>query len=480
MYLEELIPEQSMEDRETEYKARLDRNNTEGWMKTAAGFANASGGCFYIGVEDKTHQLNAFTREEADAERNFFNNQINEHISPRIGYRIEFLPCLLHDQRRYILKIEVEESPYKPVIMKYKGVPAIYMRREGFTNGATYEEIIAMSVSGQRVSYDRLFSGILYRKEDFRKLFRFYAEHNGGKKLTEKTLRALGFMNEKQELANGAVLFRDDYSGKKTTVQCSVFAGFNRGSERIITINRLEGNLTDTLTMAMEFVRQRMNHMMIKKGDTRDNIDAYPERALFEGLVNAIAHRDYYIDGSQIQVDMFRDRLEISSPGSFYQREKLERTYDLTSVISKRRNELICEILVRCNVMEAAGTGFEKIAEEYRKADLSHKPFIFSTSDHFTLVLPDLTFEKGVQGAQNPLVQHEIILDGSRFDDTILSYCLGTARSLPEIAEHLGVEVSTYLRSKVVGNLVEQGFLLKIPASRGYRYRTNPEKAGVE
>ena len=42
--------------------------------------------------------------------------------------------------------------------------------------------------------------------------------------------------------------------------------------------------------------------------------------------------------------------------------------YDLMSIISKRRNKLISDILVKCNVMEAAGTGFEKIVREYKDA----------------------------------------------------------------------------------------------------------------
>lgn len=100
-------------------------------------------------------------------------------------------------------------------------------------------------------------------------------------------------------------------------------------------------------------------------------------RTLFEGVVNAVAYRDYYLDGTQIQIDMFKDRLEISSPGGFYRGEKIGKTYDLSGVISKRRNELISNVLVACNVMEAAGTGFDKIMEEYANADDTHKPYIF-------------------------------------------------------------------------------------------------------
>ena len=94
-----------------------------------------------------------------------------------------------------------------------------------------------------------------------------------------------------------------------------------------MTINRFQGNIVDTINFIMEFVKQRMNHTFLKLANSRVTIDAYPERALFEGVINAIAHRDYFLDGTQIQVDMFKDRLEISSPGSFYQGEKIKKTY---------------------------------------------------------------------------------------------------------------------------------------------------------
>lgn len=160
------------------------------------------------------------------------------------------------------------------------------------------------------------------------------------------------------------------------------FSGYNKGSERIVTINRFNGNIILTINYIMEFVAQRMNRSMVKLNDSRKNIDAYPMRALFEGVINAVAHRDYFLDGTQIQVDMFKDRIEISSPGGFYRGEKLGKTYDLSGIISKRRNELISSVLVSCNVMEAAGTGFDKIMEEYVMVDENighifiHRPII--------------------------------------------------------------------------------------------------------
>ena len=47
----------------------------------------------------------------------------------------------------------------------------------------------------------------------------------------------------------------------------------------------------------------------------RDDMPDYPERAVFEALVNALIHRDYMIIGSEVHIDMYDDRLEITSPG---------------------------------------------------------------------------------------------------------------------------------------------------------------------
>lgn len=199
------------------------------------------------------------------------------------------------------------------------------------------------------------------------------------------------------------------------------------------------------------------------------------QRALFEGVINAVAHRDYYLDGTQIQVDMFKDRLEISSPGGFYRREKLGKTYDLSGIISKRRNELITNVLVGCNVMEAAGTGFDKIIEEYQDADKAHKPYIYSSSDHFTLVLPNLTYADGVEDGSTPVLMFVPVPDGTELDEKVLSFCYYQAHKVSEIAEYLGISDSTYLRKQVLGNLETNGYLEKSKISRAAFFKTIPD-----
>ena len=480
MYLEEIIENIQIESDKFEAKSILNRDDVVGWLKSIAGFANASGGDFFIGVEDKTNKLIGFDRKSADNERNYFNNQVNEHLTPRPAMKISFVRYEINGNERFVIKVCVEESTVKPVILKYKNIPSIYMRRDGFTNGATYEEIIEMSVKSKNTQYDILVSDVGYDWEKLTNLREFYEKHNDGASLKEKALKSLGFVDENGYLLNGAVLFLDGYTEKKTEVQCSVFSGFNKGSERIVTINKFSGNITNTIEYIMDFVKQRMNHSMIKLADERINIDAYPTRALFEGVINAVAHRDYYLDGTQIQVDMFKDRLEISSPGGFYRGEKLGKTYDLSGVISKRRNALISGVLVACNVMEAAGTGFDKIMEEYASVDEAHKPYIYSSSDHFTLVLPDLTYEKGVEDETLPVLDFAPVPGGTDFDGKVLSFCYLKAHKVSEIAEHLGISDSTYLRKQILGNMEENGYLEQSKISRAAYYKTNPDMVTVE
>lgn len=475
MKLEEIEKPGELESSTIEYKERLNHDEPVGWLKTIAGFANADGGDFYIGVEDKTHKLIGFDRNEADKERNFFNNQINEHLTPRPQIKVTLPKYKINESERYIIHAKIEGDGVKPVVLKYNGVPSIFMRRDGFTNGATYEEIINMSIHSQNTQYDSLYTDIPYDRSEFTKLQEFCKTHNNGKGLTDKALRSIGFFDEHGMISNGASLFRDNYQGNKSDVMCSVFSGFSKGSERIVTVNRFSGNLTDCIQYIREFVEQRMNHSMIKLSDRRINVDSYPSRAVFEGVINAVAHRDYYLDGTQIQVDIFRDRLEISSPGSFYRGEKVDKTYNLSSIISKRRNEIICAVLVACNVMEAAGTGFDKITEEYASADQAHRPFIYSRSDHFTLVLPDLTWQDGIQDPGIPVLQFVPVPNGTELDGKVLEYCYDFAHNAGEIAEYLHVSDSTYLRKRVLGNLVDTQYLNADQKTRTRYYRTNPE-----
>lgn len=474
MNLKDIIPDFISEDQQFECKVKLNREDVLGWLKSIDGFANAKGGTLYLGVKDKSYDLVGYDAGGLDEEKLFLFNSISLHFPYPPPIKLAPIPYSINGKTRYILEVGVDESSQKPVILKYKEMPMVFLRRDGFTNAATNEEMYSMlATSSSRPSFDTQVSDVDFREADFSKLNSFYAERNDGKPLTKKELAAISFFTKDGKLRRGSYLFSDLYDGGECKVVCSSYKGLNRGDDAVIASNSFSGNLIDTYHFIDEFVQQRMNHGFLKTQKGREEVDAYKPRALFEAIINALAHRDYFLQGSQISVDLFPNRLVISSPGSLYNSGELKPTYEIDSIISRRRNELICDTFVLCKAMEAKGTGLEKIMEEYKEADGRHRPFIFSKNNQFSIVLPDLTYEDGVKIAEEALTLLSKIESGTRFDLDILSYCYGGKRTVREIADRLGVSDSSFLRKQVLANLVSQNFLIETE-EKGKKYTTNP------
>ena len=121
----------------------------------------------------------------------------------------------------------------------------------------------------------------------------------------------------------------------------------------------------------------------------------YPERAVLEGLVNALIHRNYLELGSEVHIDMFDDRLEIYSPGGMCDGTRVQER-DLMCVPSRRRNPVIADIFNRLKYMDRRGSGFKKILSDYRTQPNyteSMEPEFFSDNDSFLLILKNINYQ---------------------------------------------------------------------------------------
>lgn len=486
MYIEELIPEINLETKNIEFKGIIEEGPSEsgrskeiGWLKTLAAFANTDGGNLYIGVENKTHKILSLDHETADKIGLMIHRQIQNRIEPSIDYDIIPIPCKDEVPTRYVLRVAVRMNKNLPVTVHEEGLLGIYIRSFGQTVLATPEQIRDLILMSDNTPYDQSFTDILFQREHFRKLFQYVEDQ--GETLTEKSLISIGFMSADLRLSKGALLFEDQCRDLRTKAVATAWPGISKGSSVVIASEEFTGNLLEIIESCILFVKNRSNNGFQKEETGRKDYIAYPLRSVTEGIVNAVGHRNYYIQGSQIEVNVFRDRLEITSPGSLLGVKELKKEKNIAQIIPRRRNDVICAVLELCHYMEEKGSGFDKIEADYSGYGEEYQPYISADASSFTLTLPDLTFKGGVLEVSEvlPPIYTDGILIGKN-DIHILSYCFGKARTAKEIAAEIGIQPSTYFRKTVLGKLVNQGLLLEQKNGKSIKYKANPENVHLK
>ena len=97
----------------------------------------------------------------------------------------------------------------------------------------------------------------------------------------------------------------------------------------------------------------------------------YVERSYHEALVNALAHRDYLVYGSEVHIDIYDDRLEIYSPGGMPDGSMIQDRDPLT-VPSTRRNPVLADVFNRLGYMERKGQRLWENSERLQDANQLH------------------------------------------------------------------------------------------------------------
>lgn len=146
-------------------------------------------------------------------------------------------------------------------------------------------------------------------------------------------------------------------------IQCSAYAGTDRASDVILT-GEARGRVDEQVSRALGWLKA-LGTREIYEGILRKDVPLVPERAAREALVNAVAHRDYTITGSKVLLEVFRDRLVVTSPGT------LPNSMKPASVLAgghpRSRNELLANFLLVSRLMEGRGRGLPIIRREMRE-----------------------------------------------------------------------------------------------------------------
>ena len=104
----------------------------------------------------------------------------------------------------------------------------------------------------------------------------------------------------------------------------------------------------------------------VKMPNYRLNLPGYSDRAIFEGLVNNLIHRDYTVMGGEVHIDIYDDRVELISPGLMPDGTQIQDR-DIYNVPSIRRNPVIADMFTQLDYMEKRGSGLRKMREQTEK-----------------------------------------------------------------------------------------------------------------
>lgn len=148
---------------------------------------------------------------------------------------------------------------------------------------------------------------------------------------------------------------------------------------------RLEGPILGIIAELNDFIEQHIQERVIRQDLFFKEKFVYPVSALKEVIINALAHRDYSLEGKAIEVYMYDDRLEVISPGSLPGFLKIEHLQEKAGV-HYARNPLITRVLTDMGIMHSVGKGFLTIFGEMQKNGLN-PPEIKTLGNCFKVVL---------------------------------------------------------------------------------------------
>ena len=143
-------------------------------------------------------------------------------------------------------------------------------------------------------------------------------------------------------------------------ISATHYRGKDRTSEQL-DAQEIVGTLPDQISEAVKFVVRNMR-VAARKTPARENMPQYSATAIFEALVNAVAHRDYSVAARRIRLSMFKDRLEIESPGQL----PYGMTIENMNVSQATRNEAIASVLGRIPVSDVPGSTHRRYLMERR------------------------------------------------------------------------------------------------------------------
>lgn len=427
----------------TEFK----QSGTSNLGREICAFANATGGVILIGVTDSGDVVGVDDHNRLKSEV----QAIARSTEPPIAVKIE--------SAGRVLSVTVPEQHSKP----YSFGGKFFMREGASSQQLSRDEIREFFFKEGLIHFDETPCSRFSLKDDltddiwelFRKRAKIPAQMDA-----LPALENLHLVKDGQMTHAGAWLLAKDI--RKFTISADVACALFLGTDKVRILDR-RGFDSDVYSMIDEvvvYILSKINVEYIIKHVKREERPELPEEALREAVVNAIAHRDYR-STANVQVYIFKDRVEIVSPGGL----PAGMTEADLGIKSIPRNPLLFGMLHRMEAVEHIGSGIKRIRNLCREYGVA-EPRIEVSEHWFTVTFPRTIREVGHQvGTKSALSQYQV---------EILSHA-GEARPLSDFMALTGRSDRTKFRNKIIKPLIEAGLLEMTipdkPTSRIQKYR---------
>lgn len=377
MLIEEILKGES---EKIEFKENAKTNT---YIKTVVAFANGNGGKIVFGVKDNKEIVGVENEFEV---MDGIINAISDSCYPMIVPDIS-----LHTlENKTVILVEIEGGKKKPYYLKSKGMQKGTYIRSGATTRIIEEDYVLkeLVLEGENKYFDQqVCHGESVSDEEIEKfcewlekLARKNSENDTEiRKITRNTLLSWKVLEEK----NGRIFPTNAYillSGKENwevsrKIQCGVFKGETRSI--FVDKKEFEGSIIMQLEKAYQYVLEKINLGSDIVGVYRVDKYEIPPKSIREVIANAVIHRSY-LEPNDIQVALYDNRLEITSPGMLLSGVNVKR---MKEGYSKLRNRAIASVFAYVNIIEKWGSGIPRIMNEIREYGLQEPEFIIFEND---------------------------------------------------------------------------------------------------
>ncbi len=235
-------------------------------------------------------------------------------------------------------------------------------------------------------------------------------------------------------------------------VACALFMGTDK--VRILDRRDFHSDVYSQIDEVVAWILSKINVEYIIKHVRREERPELPEEAIREAVVNALAHRDYR-STANVQVYVFKDRIEIVSPGGL----PAGMTEADLGVKSVPRNPLLFGMLHRMEAVEKIGSGIRRIRELCRDHGVAAP--VIEVSEHWvTTTFRRPAAEVPAEGTSPAPGRHQV---GTKWAPSghqvqVLRNCL-SERAIGELMVVAGKSDRTKFRNQVLRPLLEEGLL---------------------